>query len=79
MLYNYMFDFPETAFNLYSHGQLCEEEKVELMMETIRNNTPWYEAVEKQAKEYGLTVEENLRRNAIYVIRSKKEKEKNNK
>lgn len=79
MLYNYMFDFPETAFNLYSHGQLCEEEKVELMMETIRNNAPWYEAVEKQAKEYGLTVEENLRRNAIYVIRSKKEKEKNNK
>ena len=71
MLYNYMFDFPKTAFNLYSHGRLCEEEKVELMMETIRNNPKWYDAVIKQAKERGLTTEENLRLNAIYTIRSK--------
>ena len=44
---------------------------VEMMMESIRNNAQWYEAVEKQAKERGITVEENLRRNAIYAIRNR--------
>ena len=71
MLYNYMFGFPETAFNLYAQGQLCEGEEVEMMMESIRNNAQWYEAVEKQAKECGLTIEDNLRRNAIYAIRNR--------
>ena len=79
MLYTYMFDFPQTAFDLYAHQQLNTEERIQLKMEAIRNNAEWYEAIVKQAKERGLTVEENLRRNAIYVIRSKKEKEKNNK
>lgn len=74
MLYNYMFDFPKTVFNLYAHGQLYKEEKVALMMESIRNNAPWYEAIVKQAEERGLPTEENLRINAIYVIQSGEEK-----
>ena len=74
MLYTYMFDFPQTAFDLYAHRQLNTEERIQLKMEAIRNNPEWYEAIVKQAKERGLTVEENLRRNAVYVI----EKEKNN-
>ena len=74
MLYNYMFDFPETVFTLFAHGQYCDEEKVEKMMQTIRNVPEWYDAVAKQAKERGLTTEENLRRNAIYVIQSTENK-----
>jgi len=74
MLYTYMFDFPQTAFDLYAHRQLNTEERIQLKMEAIRDNAEWYEAIVKQAKERGLTVEENLRRNAVYVI----EKEKNN-
>ena len=74
MLYTYMFDFPQTAFDLYAHQQLNTEERIQLKMEAIRDNAEWYEAIVKQAKERGLTVEENLRRNAVYVI----EKEKNN-
>ena len=74
MLYNYMFGFPETVFNLFAHGQYCDEEKVEKMMQTIRNVPGWYDAVVKQAKECGLTTEENLRRNAIYVIQSNENK-----
>ena len=74
MLYNYMFGFPETVFNLFAHGQYCDEEKVVKMMQTIRNVPEWYDAVIKQAKERGLTTEENLRRNAIYVIQSNENK-----
>ena len=71
MLYDYLFGFTTTAFNLFAHGQPCDENKIEMMMKTIRNNPEWYDAVIKQAKERGLTTEENLRLNAIYVIQSK--------
>ena len=75
MIYTYMFDFPQTAFDLYAHQQLNTEERIQLKMETIRNNPEWYKAIVKQAKERGLTVEENLRRNAVYVIEKEKENE----
>ena len=42
----------------------------------IKDNEAWMKAVEKQAEELGLTVEQNLRRNAIYVLEKKKEKQK---
>ena len=45
------------------------------MIQNIRNVPEWYEAVVKQAEEQGITVEENLRINAIYVIENE---EKNN-
>ena len=75
MLYTYMFDFPQTAFDLYAHRQLNTEERIQLKMEAIRDNAEWYEAIVKQAKERGLTVEENLRRNAVYVIEKEKKNE----
>ena len=68
MLYTYMFGFPEMAFNLFAHGKARDEEKIEMMMQSIRNTPDWYDAVAKQAKERGLTTEENLRKNAIYVL-----------
>ena len=40
----------------------------------IKDNEDWMKAVEKQAEERGLTVEQNLRRNAIYVLEKKKQK-----
>ena len=68
MLYTYMFGFPKMAFNLFAHGKARDEEKIEMMMQSIRNTPEWYDAVAKQAKERGLTTEENLRKNAIYVL-----------
>lgn len=68
MLYTYMFGFPKMAFNLFAHGDTKDEKQIKMMMQAIRNVPEWYEAVAKQAKERGLTTEENLRRNAIYVI-----------
>lgn len=71
MMYDYMFGFPEMAMRLLSKGTLCEEDKIEMMMQVISDNPQWYEAVVKQAKELGITTEENLRRNAIYTIRTR--------
>ena len=71
MMYEYMFGFPEMAMRLLSKGSLCDEEKIEMMMQVICDEPQWYEAVVKQAKERGLTIEENLRRNAIYTIQSR--------
>ena len=59
------------AMRLLSKGSLCGEEKIEMMMQDICDEPQWYEAVVKQAKERGLTIEENLRRNAIYTIQSR--------
>lgn len=74
MLYTYMFDFPEMVFNMFAQGQLDYEAKIEMTMQEIHDVPEWYDAVVKQAKELGLTTEENLRRNAIYVIRSREKK-----
>ena len=68
MLYNYMNNFTERAYGM------LETSDVEIlqMMESIRNNPDWYQAVIDQAKERGLEVEDNLRINAIYVIEYRK-------
>ena len=68
MLYNYMFGFPDTVLKLFNHGEPTDEERIEMIIQNIRNVPEWYDAVVKQAEEQGITVEENLRINAIYVI-----------
>lgn len=74
MLYSYLFDFPYTAFNLFTYGMPNDEDMIKKTMQTIRNIPEWYDAVVKQAKERNITPEENLRRNAIYVIRTNEKK-----
>ena len=50
-----------------------------LTMEMIKADAKWYQAVVEQAKERGISVEENLRRNAKYTIETnKKKKEQTN-
>lgn len=70
--YQYFFDFEETAFRLWRNGPLNNEEILERKMEEIKKNSDWYEAIVKQAQERGIPVEENLRRNALYVIQTQK-------
>ena len=71
MMYDFMYDF---------HGRVNQtinlpDKEVMKMMRAIRSTPTWYEAVAKQAEERGITVEENLRRNALYYL----ENSKNNK
>lgn len=70
MLYNYMFGFPEKAYNLYALTEI----EILRVCEEIKREKAWYDAVVKQAEERGLTVEENLKINAIYVINARKNK-----
>ena len=70
MMYEYMFGFPEMAMKLLARGPLCDEEQIEMMIQAICDNPQWYDAVAKQAKERGRTIEESLRLNAIYTIQN---------
>lgn len=70
MLYNFMSGFPTKAITMYN----TKEKDVLEMMETIRINPEWYDAVIKQAEERHLSVEDNLRINAIYVLESRQKK-----
>lgn len=49
-------------------GMMDMENEVSRMMEVIRKNQAWYDAVVKQAEDLHLTVEENLRNNAVYYL-----------
>lgn len=66
--YKFMYGFPTTAMNLLQKGFADEETAIQMKIQEIKNNPQWYEVVVKQAEERGLTVEENLRRNAVYII-----------
>lgn len=74
MYYTYMFGFPQTAQNLFQNGEISKGAKLQAVIQMIKDNEDWMKAVEKQAEERGLTVEQNLRRNAIYVLEKKKQK-----
>ena len=76
--YNFMYGFPKSALELYGRDPASEEELIEATMQRIQDNPGWMQAVERQAKERGVTVEENLRSNAIYVIREERKKNAKN-
>ena len=76
---NYLFDFmngfAQTAIELYQKDNY-DKEALNAVMETIKDNPEWFHAVEQQAKERGITVEENLRINAEYVLETNKKEQK---
>ena len=74
MYYNFMFGFPQTAQNLFQNGEISDGAKLRAAIQMIKANEDWMKAVEKQAEERGLTVEENLRRNAKYYLEKRKQK-----
>ena len=74
-LCNYMYGFAESAIELYSQDTLSAEQVLNHTIERIRSDKQWMELIERQAKEKGLTVEENLVRNAKYVIEQEKKKQ----
>ena len=76
--YQFMYGFPKSALELFGRDPANEEEIVKATMQRIQNNPQWMQAVERQAKELGLGVEENLRRNAVYVIQEERKKKGNN-
>ena len=67
-LFNYLHGFTETAQELLRHGKLDQEESIRLIIEQIKADPQWMEAIGRQAKERNLSVEENLYKNAEYVF-----------
>ena len=74
-LCNYMYNFAETGVELYNQGALSAEQTLNLTIERIKSDPKWMQLIERQAKERGLTVEENLVLNAKYVIEQEKKKQ----
>lgn len=72
-LFNYMCGFPKTAQDLFLKGVTSEQEALEATIQSIKGHQEWYQSIENQAKELGISTEENLRRNAIYIINSREQ------
>lgn len=77
-LLNYMSGFAQSAIELYEKGGTQEQEAVLSIMESIKNDPQWYKSIQKQAKERGISVEENLRLNAAYVYQMQNNEQNNN-
>jgi hypothetical protein len=71
-LFNFMSGFTQSAQELFRKGCTSDQEAIKAIMESIKENAEWFKAVEQQAKEKGITVEENLYRNAEYVLQTEK-------
>jgi hypothetical protein len=70
----YMFGFIPFAEEQLRNGGISDEEAIALIINNIKSNPEWYQKVVEQAKERGITVEENLLDNADYVLRTNKQK-----
>lgn len=73
MFYNYMFGFTHTALELLHHGTMSDEEALQTIIKKIMNDPAWMKAIEEQAERLGISVEENIRSNADYTLRSLKQ------
>lgn len=73
--YQYLYGFTDSALELYARDPDDMEAAIQQTMQEISDNPRWMQAVERQAKERGISTEENLRRNAIYVINERKKKQ----
>lgn len=66
----YMSGFTQTAQKLFHQDLSSDQETVETIIQHIKDNPEWLHAVEQQAKELGITLEENLVRNAEYLLKT---------
>lgn len=71
-LTNYMFGFVPFAMDLLTKGMNSDEENIQQIINNIKNDPAWYKAVQDQAVERGITIEENLRLNATFVYENVK-------
>ena len=71
-LFNFMSGFAQSALELYENGGTKEQAAILSIMESIKNDPQWYGSIQQQAQERGISVEENLRQNAVYVYQMQK-------
>ncbi len=76
-LLNYMCGFTHTALNLFENGCTSDQETLQSIINSIKENPEWFQAIELQAKEKGITTEDNLLLNAEYVLKTNKLEQEN--
>ena len=64
----YLFGFVPFAEKELSQGGYSDAEALERIKKNIRDDGAWYQSIVQQAEERGITVEENLQKNAEYVL-----------
>ncbi|MCR5657955.1 MAG: hypothetical protein K6G25_01360 [Bacteroidales bacterium] len=70
----YLFNFIPFAEDLFIKQGNSDAESIAIIIQNIKSNTEWYQKIAAQAESRGITVEENLRINAEYVLESSKQK-----
>lgn len=69
---DYMFGFIPYALEQLREGHLNDEAAINQIISNMKNNPQWFKAIEEQAVQRGITLEENLRQNAEYVLQHNK-------
>jgi hypothetical protein len=68
-LKDFAYDFIERLYEEYcENGRQIREERIEKLIESIRNTPKWLAKVKKEAKNDGVSLEEALRNNAVYML-----------
>lgn len=76
-LLNYLHGFTHSAIELYQKGRGNEQETLLMIIESIKNDPAWMQAIEQQAQERGISIEDNLMKNAQYILQTKKTEKEN--
>lgn len=74
-LFDYLCGFTYTAQELFQKGMTNDQEAIETVIQRIKDDPEWMQAIEKQAKERGITIDESLFQNAEYVVQTEKTKQ----
>lgn len=66
--YQYFCGFLDDYQELYAKGPLKPEDFIDLVIQDIKSQPKWYQSIVNQSEKNGLSIEENLRRNALFTI-----------
>lgn len=75
--YDFMFGFPKSVQNLYRTGFFDEDQALNTLVEMIKTDSLWYNAVVKQAETRNITVDEAVYANARYTLELKRQRNLN--
>ena len=77
-LFNYLCGFIPYLHEQLQHGNYSDEEIIAILINKIKLNQEWYQSVEQQAQDLGITVDENLLRHAQYLFENMKQSKATN-
>ncbi len=68
-LVDFAYDFIDRLYDEYcANGREKREERIAQIIQNIRNTPEWLASIKKQAQQDGISLEEALRKNAVYVM-----------